>query len=98
MGTILGSKMKGEGKVIFEVLLDYNEALHLHGNMHNIHLFSEDNADTKAVISSRGKRSSTKYFLVPREQRNDLAMEKEVTCQRIELKDKVIFVYIVEKR
>ena len=89
MGTILSSKLKGEGKVIFEVLLTYDEAIQLQGHMDNIHLFSEDVTHLKTIISTRGKGAATKYLLIPRDLRKDIRMDSEVRCQKIELKDSV---------
>ena len=51
MGRILGTKTTKEGKVIFEVEMDYEQALQLKGHIQNIHLFSEDVADIKAHLS-----------------------------------------------
>jgi hypothetical protein len=97
MGTILGSKLKGEGKVIFEVLMDYEEAVQLQGHMDNIHLFSENITDLKTKISTRGKNAATKYLLIPRSLRKNIKFDKEINCQKIELKEKIIFVYVVDK-
>lgn len=97
MGTILGSKLKGEGKVIFEVLMDYEEAVQLQGHMDNVHLFSENITDLMTNISTRGKNAATKYLLIPRELRKNIQFDKEISCQKIELKDKIIFIYMVEK-
>lgn len=97
MGTILSSKLKGEGKVIFEVLLDYEEAVQLHGHMDNVRLFSENVVDLKTTISTRGKNAATKYFLIPRELRKNLKLDKEISCHKLELNDKTIFVYVVER-
>lgn len=97
MGTILGSKLKGKGQVIFEVLMDYEEAVQLQGHMDNVHLFSENITDLRTNISTRGKNSSTKYLLIPRTLRKNIKFDKEINCQKIELKNKIIFVYTVEK-
>ncbi|MFH1637140.1 MAG: hypothetical protein ABIB71_01815 [Candidatus Woesearchaeota archaeon] len=97
MGTILSSKMKAQGKVIFEVLMDYNEAVQLQGHMDNVHLFSENITDLKTTISTRGKNAATKYFLIPCKLRRELKLNKEINCQKIELKDKTIFIYLVQK-
>lgn len=97
MGTILSSKLKGEGKVVFEILMDYEEAVQLQGRMDDVHIFSENNIDKKANISTRGKNAATKYLLIPRELRKGIQFDKEISCQKIELKDKIIFIYIVEK-
>lgn len=97
MGEILGSKAKSDGRVIVEVLLDYEEAIQLQGHMNNVHLFSENITDLKTNISTRGKNASTKYLLIPKNLRKNIAFDKEINCQKIELKDKIIFVYIIEK-
>jgi len=55
MGAVLGSRIKDEGKIVFELLLDYEEALQLRGHIDNIHIFSENIADIKTNISQRRK-------------------------------------------
>lgn len=97
MGTIISSKMKGDGKVILELLMDYDEVLQLQGHMDNVYVFSGDVTDLKTDISTRGKNSATKYLLIPRELRKDIKFDKEINCQKIELKDKLIFVYTLER-
>ena len=97
MGTILSSKLKGEGKVIFEILMDYEEALQIQGHMDNVHIFSENITDLKTKVSTRGKNAATKYLLIPKELRKNIKLDKDIHCQKIELKDKIIFVYVVEK-
>jgi hypothetical protein len=97
MGVILSAKQKGEGKVVFELLMDYEEAVQLRGYMDNVRVFSESVSDMKTTISTRGKNASTKYFLIPRELRRNLKFDKDINCQKIELNDKIIFIYVVEK-
>lgn len=97
MGKILGSKTTKEGNVVFEIELSYEESLQLKGNIKNIHVFSEDVADLKANLSQRGKNEATKYFLIPRELRDNLNFNERVKCQRIEDDTKIIFVYVVDK-
>ena len=53
MGTILSSRTKEDGKVVFEVLVDYEEALQLKGNLNNVHLFSEDVAEVETTIDRK---------------------------------------------
>lgn len=97
MGKVLSSKTTKEGKVIFEVELDYEEALQLKGHIQNIHIFSEDVADIKSNLSQRGKNDATKYFLIPRELRGELKFNEKVKCQKIVGNNKLIFIYVVEK-
>lgn len=97
MGSILGSKTAKDGKIIYEVMMDYDESLQLKGHIQNIHLFSEDVAEIKTNLSSRGKNEATKYFLIPRELRRDMKFTNKVKCQKLETESKIIFVYVVDK-
>lgn len=97
MGRILNSKTTNDGSMVFEVLVDYEEALHLKGYIKNIHLFSEDVPNIRANISLRGPNEATKYFLIPKELRKDLQFNTKVKCQKIETDTKTIFIYVVDK-
>jgi len=97
MGRVLGTKTTKDGKVVFEVELGYEEALHLQGHIRNIHVFSEDVADIKTNLSQRGKNSATKYFLIPKEYRKGFRFDNSISCQRLDIGDKVVFVYVVDK-
>ena len=97
MGTILSSRIKEDGKVVFEVMVDYEESVQLKGHMDNIHVFSENVADIKTTISQRGKNEATKYFLIPRELRQDMKFNAPTKCQKIETKTKTIFIYTIDK-
>ncbi len=95
MGTILGSKTTKDNKIIFEVEMDYEEALRLKGYIKNVHVFSEDAAEIKTNLSQRGTNEATKYFLIPRELRNNLVFNEEVKCQKIDTGTKIIFIFVV---
>jgi hypothetical protein len=97
MGSILNSKTTNDGKIIFEVVVDYEESLQLKGHVNNVHLFSEEVVDIKSNISLRGKNEATKYFLIPKELRQGLMFNTKVTCQKMETPTKVIFIYVVDK-
>ena len=96
MGRIISSK-KQKNKVISEVMFDYDEYLQLKGHLEDIYLFTEHVAEIKANISQRGKNEATKYFLIPRQLRKGLKFNNSTSCQKIELKDKTIFIYVVDK-
>ena len=98
MGSIIASKRTKEGKVILQVELDYEEALQLRGQWDNIFLFPEGVATTQANLSCRGKNEATKYFLIPRELRQDLKFSRPVKCHRTNLDHKAIFIYVVDTR
>ena len=97
MGSILGSKIAGDGKVVFSISMEHEEALQLKGHIDRIHVFSERNLDVKTNISMRGQRAATKYFLIPKDMRHNIRFNSEVNCQRIETKDKIVFIYIIDK-
>lgn len=96
MGTILSTKMTKEDKVVFEVEMDYNDSLKLKGHVKNVHVFSEDAAEIRTNLSQRGTNEATKYFLIPRELRDDLNFNKAVKCQKIETDTRKIFVFMVD--
>lgn len=97
MGSILGSEVSEDGKVIFEVMVDKAEALQMQGHLDNVHVFSGETDHIKSRISFRGKNEATKYFLIPREMREDITKNKEVKCQVLETKDETIYIYHVNK-
>ena len=97
MGTILSSKVLPEDKVTFEINIDREEALQLKGKLDKIHVISEDAADIKSRISLRGKNDATKYFLIPKEFRDEIKKSKDVYCQKIETHAKTIYVFYVDK-
>ncbi|MGV8162482.1 MAG: hypothetical protein ACP5N2_04095 [Candidatus Nanoarchaeia archaeon] len=96
MGKIISSKRNGKG-VLFEVEVAYDEATILQGHYDEVHLFTEKVAEFETNISSRGKNSVTKYFLIPRKLRKSVDYRCPVNCQKIETRDKIIFVYVVDR-
>ncbi len=97
MGSILSSKTTKDGKIIYEILMDYEESLQLKGHIKNVFVFSEDVAEIKTNLSSRGKNEATKYFLIPRELRHNIKFTDKVKCQKIETDLRMIFIYVVDK-
>jgi len=96
MGSIIKSKRNND-KIILEVLSDYEEFLQLKGHFDDVHLFTEKVADVKTNISQRGKNEATKYFLIPKQFRRGFKFNNSTSCQKIDLEDKVIFVYVIDK-
>ncbi len=97
MGEIIKIKTLGKGEVLVEVKLNYEEILKLKGNIKNVYLFSEEASEVTATLSQRGKNEATKYFLIPRNLREDLNFDEEVKCQRIETGSGIVFIYCVDK-
>ena len=96
MGKILNTKSLPDGQVLFEVVVDYDEALKLQGHVTNIRMFSENTFDNKIQVSMRGSMASTKYFLIPKKLRHSLRFGSDIKCQKIETPSKVIFVYVMD--
>lgn len=97
MGTILSSKTRDDGKVVYEVLTEYDESLQLKGHRKNVRIFSEDVADVETNLSARGKNEATKYFLIPRKLRKGMEFKSRVNCQKLDTGEKIVFVYVVDK-
>ena len=97
MGTILSTKVRDDKKIVFEIVLDQEEAMHLKGHLDNIHIFSENAVEIETLLVQRGKRGATKYFLVPRTLRDNLKSKEKISCQRIETKSRIMFIYVVDK-
>ncbi len=98
MGKILSTRTTSENKVLLEIEIDYNESLNLKGHVNNVHIFSEDAAIIKTNISQRGTNEATKYFLIPRKLRDNIDFDSFAKCQRIDMLDKSIFVFVVDKK
>ncbi len=96
MGSITTSR-KVDGKIVFEVEVDPEEATLLQGHYNDVHLFTERVAEFKTNIATRGKNSCTKYFLIPKMLRKNLDYHCPVNCQKIETKERVMFIYVVDK-
>lgn len=97
MGQIIGIRATKDDKVVVELQMSYEESLKLKGHIKNVHMFSEDAAEIKTNLSQRGTNEATKYFLIPRELREDLTFNEKVKCQRIDTDTRIIFVYMVDK-
>jgi SMC interacting uncharacterized protein involved in chromosome segregation len=89
--------MTKDDKVIFEIEMDYDDSLKLKGHVKNVHVFSEDAAEIRTNLSQRGTNEATKYFLIPRELRENLNFNKNVKCQKIETETRKIFVFVADK-
>ncbi len=99
MGYIIGTEVTNDKKIILKICMNQEEFKNLKGNIDNVYIFSSDSETVTANLSQRGKNEATKYFLLPKELRKDLQfIQQEVTCQRINAKDKIFFIYTIDKR
>ena len=77
--------------------MEQQEALHLQGQIDNIHVFSDNISHKRTFVSTRGRKGSTKYLLIPKELRKDIDFEQQINCQKMELPNKTIFIYSIDK-
>lgn len=97
MGHILGSKVTNDGKIILSVCLEHEEALQLQGHIDDIHVFSGRIANIKTNVAMRGQNAATKYFLIPKDMRSNIRYSSEANCQKLETKNKLMFIYVIDK-
>ena len=97
MGKILKIQNKGDEKVEVTLELSQKEVVWLQGNMNKMHLFSEGNLNFSTRLVQRGKRESTKYFLLPKEFRSGIMISNSVPCTRIETKTKFLYIFAANK-
>lgn len=97
MGKIISTKLMNNDKIHVNLELTQDEALWLRGNIDKMHLFSENNLNFETRLIKRGKRESTKYFLMPKELRNKVLPSNKVLCNKIETKTKDIIIFSVPK-
>lgn len=96
MGSVKNTRITSNNKVEYTISVDYEEALLLKGHITNMHIFSEDSADIKANIISRGK-GETKYLRIPSKISKDLSTKSGIKCLRIDSKEKIIIYAVVDK-
>ena len=97
MGKILSLKTTNNERIQVNLELTQDEALWLQGNLEHMHLFSEKNLEYETRLIKRGKRESTKYFLLPRELRDTVKPTNKVLCNKISTKTKNILIFSVPK-
>lgn len=97
MGKISGIKAINDEKVIVNLELNTKELLWLQGNLNKVHIFAEKNLTFETRLIKRGKRESTKYFLLPRELRDGVTPAGAILCNKIETKSKNMFIFSVPK-
>lgn len=96
MGHIISSRRAEKDNIIIELLVSQKEMRQLKGEMNDIYLVSERVADVPSRVSLRGRNEATKYFLIPKQLRKQLAIRGKVSCQRLEREGKSIFVYFLD--
>ena len=87
MGSVLGFKVLKNGGMKYKIVLDYAEALQLKGHRRNIHVFSQE------TITNLMAQKRANYLRIPR---TEIIQSKQAVCQRIETKEKAIFVFAID--
>lgn len=97
MGRISGIKTQQGEKVTVSLELNQKELKWLKGNLDKMHIFSESNLAYETKLVQRGKRESSKYFLMPKDLRKNLIVNSRVMCNRLETSSKQIFIFSMDK-
>ena len=97
MSAIVSVKSLKEDSVQVTFEMDLNEYEDLKGNMFDLNIFSESNSHGLTRLVSRGKRESSKYFLVPRNYRKHFKISNEIPYQILETKYKFHIIYTINK-
>ena len=97
MGKITNLKTSPNDKVTITLELTQKEAMWLKGNLENIHIFSENNLEYTTRLVQRGKRESTKYFLIPKDLRKKIMISNSIKCNMIETNTKCVYVFSTNK-
>ncbi len=97
MGKLSSVRSINETKVAVSLEISPRELSWLKGNVENLHLFSESNLQYDSRVVQRGKKDSSKYFLMPKELRKELIVNGPIKCNRIETPSKDIYIFALDK-
>lgn len=97
MGRILEVKNIDQNKIIANIAFRSSEYLKLNGRMEKIIIFSQENLKENSRLVQRGKKEATKYFLLPKNLRENIEPSLDVKCNRIDTPEKSLFVFEVKK-
>ena len=91
------TKQDENNTIILEMRVSQEEFRQLRGELNDIYLFTDRVANVPSKVSLRGRNEATRYFLIPRQLRKEIAVHGKVSCQRIENSGKSIFVYVLDR-
>jgi hypothetical protein len=97
MGKIENIKTLDDHRIFLNLVVSSKQLNWLKGNLLKMHVFSEENLEHKTRLIKRGKRESTKYFLLPKGLRDGVVPSGEVNCNMIETEERHIFIFAVPK-
>ncbi len=97
IGEIIKTKAI-EDKVIHQIELNEYEAQQLKNHATKVHLFSANLCNHNSRIVERGNKGGAKYFIIPLSLKSRKKKRySNVSYQKIETKDKIFFVCVVDK-
>ncbi len=96
MASLISLKTRDDKKVSAEILMDEVEFLQLRGHINDLCVFSRRAVDVDTNLTLKGRNSATKYFLVPKVLRKNVNVNGKVTCQKLELPNLLVFVYVID--
>jgi len=95
MGIIKKITQKNNKKVHVTLEISPEELKRLEGNIDNVHIIAEEFLKHESRLIKRGKRESTKYFLLPKSLREDILPNDLVMCNRIEMGTYFLYLFSV---
>ena len=97
MGKIEDIKKLEDQRIFLNLEISTMQLSWLKGHLAKMHVFSENNLEHQTRLIKRGKRESTKYFLLPKGLRDGVIPSANVNCNKIETNDRHIFIFAVPK-
>lgn len=97
MGEIIHSKIVSDGKIVYKILLEAEEAQKLKGHLRNIHLFTANLCKEKTQINTRGNNGVTKYFKIPLGIRSRKKYHGTLVYQKLDTYKNVFYIYTIHK-
>ena len=96
MGSIISSKVRDDGKMIFEICVDSKEAFQLQGQVDNISLVASNLKKNEGKVVQRGTNEATMYFLIPKNERENLKNKDITGFQKIKTQGNTLYVYSIK--
>ena len=97
MGSIIASKVRDDGKIVFEVCVSHAEALQLKGHVDNISLVPLNIETERVNVVQRGTNDATTYFLVPKTAREKIKKSKTASFQTIKTPTGMLYIYNIKR-
>ena len=86
-----------DNRTLIDLEINKEELMRLRGALNEIIIFSEESLENESRLIKRGKNESTKYFLLPRNLRENISATKNVACSKIETNCSDIFIFSIPK-